>query len=258
MENKYNPIDFNNLDNVIRENYLFNNNDTINIIKQAEIIFENEPNIINIDSPVIVIGDIHGDFCSIIQIFKLTNSLENIKFLFLGDIVDKGIFSIECMLLLLIEKINHPNKIFIIRGNHESSLTTSSNGFKWECMQKYNSGIEIYGKFIKLFRCIPIGAIIDNKIWCVHGGLSQLGLNISSYNEINRFVESVNDRLLLDTVWSDPDKYNVSDKICYSISPRNIIGDTRVKIFNEQEIFLVNRKLLSMFYSKEYSQCSPW
>ena len=92
MENKYNPIDFNNLDNVIKENYLFNNNDTINIIKQAEIIFENEPNIINIDSPVIVIGDIHGDFCSIIQIFKLTNSLENIKFLFLGDIVDKGIF----------------------------------------------------------------------------------------------------------------------------------------------------------------------
>lgn len=98
------------------------------------------------------------------------------NYLFLGDYVDRGRHSIEVMCLLMAYKIKYPENFFLLRGNHETKDISSIYGFFDECKRRYN--IKLYKHFVDLFNCMPIAALIDERILCMHGGISE---NLSSF-----------------------------------------------------------------------------
>ncbi|KAG0440171.1 Serine/threonine-protein phosphatase 2B catalytic subunit [Dictyocoela muelleri] len=134
-----------------------------------------------------------------------TSQIKNSRdrgYLFLGDYVDRGMFSCETYLYLLMLKITYPTRIFMLRGNHETEKMTSYFSFKKECLKKYSQ--QVYLKFLENFRTLPIAAIVMKKIFCVHGGISPFFTKIENINQINRFIEPEKSGIMTDLLWSDP------------------------------------------------------
>ena len=102
------------------------------------------------------------------------------KYLHLGDYVDRGRQSIETFCLLIAYKIKHPNHLFLLRGNHECSEITRMYGFYNECQRRYS--VSLWKEFCKLFNYLPIAAVIDERVLCMHGGLSPELTDISKAN----------------------------------------------------------------------------
>ncbi|KAF7683921.1 Serine/threonine-protein phosphatase 2B catalytic subunit alpha isoform [Astathelohania contejeani] len=171
------------------------------IFEDSLPILKLEPNLLEIDGAVTIIGDIHGQFYDLETILTKVN-LAYEKILFLGDYVDRGYFSIEVYLFLLLLKSHFPKRIFLLRGNHESAQMTKYFTFREECKQKYS--IEVYDKCVKSFRCLPIAAVVSKKIFCVHGGISPTILKTTDINKFNRNAEPKSLGLFCDLLWSDP------------------------------------------------------
>jgi serine/threonine-protein phosphatase PP1 catalytic subunit len=129
-----------------------------------------QPSFLEIESPVNICGDIHGQYLDLLRIFSNLGFPPASRYLFLGDYVDRGKNSMETICLLLAFKIKHPEEIFLLRGNHEAAGINRIYGFYDECKRK--SGVKIWKSFIDLFNCMPISACVDEKILCMHGGLS--------------------------------------------------------------------------------------
>ena len=126
-----------------------------------------------------------------------------LRYLFLGNIVDKGYYSIDCISLLLCLKIRYPNRIYLIRGSHECNQITQIYGFYDECLRKYRSS-KVWKYFIDLFNYLPLAAIIDNKIFCVHGGLSLSIKTLEDINELDRVKETPQEGPSNDLLWTNP------------------------------------------------------
>ena len=186
----------------LKRDGLLNKEDVIKIIKTATEILRNEGNVVNIADPVTVVGDIHGQFYDLLKLLSIGGNPETSKYLFLGDFVDRGIFAIEVMVLILSLKINRPNTITIIRGNHECRQMTSSFNFREECLAKMDQ--DVYELFMDLFDCLPISAIINGKFIAFHGGISPELKTIAELNKIDRFKEPPVSGVLCDLLWSDP------------------------------------------------------
>lgn len=121
----------------------------------------------------------------------------------IGDFVDRGKQSIETMCLLLAYKIKYPNMIYLLRGNHECSSITRMYGFYDECKRRYN--LSIWRDFCSMFNFLPISAIIDERILCMHGGLSPELQTLSQVNAIMRPQDVPDEGLLCDMLWADPE-----------------------------------------------------
>ena len=158
----------------------FKKEDVLKIINIATSILSQEPNILEIKDPVVVVGDIHGQFYDLISLLELGGDLKDTQYLFLGDYVDRGSFSIEVLLLLFSAKISYPKNIWLMRGNHECRQLTSYFNFKYECEIKFD--IEVYNAFMCSFDALPIGCIVNNKFACVHGGISPTIDNVRFLN----------------------------------------------------------------------------
>lgn len=125
------------------------------------------------------------------------------NYLFLGDYVDRGKQSLETICLLLAYKIRYPDKVFLLRGNHEDAKINRIYGFYDECKRRFN--IRLWKIFTDCFNCLPIAAIIDHKIMCMHGGLSPELETLDQIKNIQRPTEIPDNGLLCDLLWSDPD-----------------------------------------------------
>ena len=189
--------------------------------KVAEFLFE-EGNIVVVYSPVTLCGDIHGQFYDLLHLFKINKGMPpDINYLFLGDYVDRGYDSIETITLLLSLKVRYPDRIVLLRGNHESRQITQTYGFYDECSRKYNNNMNIWRAFTEVFDYLPLAALVDNNIFCVHGGLSPaIDHNMNNINFIERKREVPQDGPMADLLWSDPDEFSHNEN-----SPENLIDD---------------------------------
>lgn len=186
-------------------------NDQINtILDDSSKIFRNEKNLLEIEGPAYIIGDIHGQFFDLNELLKKFDFSKD-TIIFLGDYVDRGVFSLEVYVYLLVLKINYPNNIFLLRGNHECSSLTSFFTFKEEVKFKHNS--DIYNRITNSFNCLPLAAVVSKKVFCVHGGISPHLKYIEQINSIDRFKEIPYDGLMCDLMWADPaTNYNIEKK----------------------------------------------
>ena len=179
-----------------------------NICQKSKEIFSKEPTILSVNAPITLVGDIHGQFQDLLEIFYQQGyPKDGISFIFIGDYVDRGLNSVEVFLLLLILKINFPNQIFMTRGNHESRIITQQYGFYDEILRKFGTAI-VWQFFTEVFDTMPLGCLINNKIYCLHGGLSPSNEKIDEIKKVVRFGEVPRNGLCCDMLWSDPEDRN--------------------------------------------------
>ncbi|KAF9992927.1 Serine/threonine-protein phosphatase pp1 [Entomortierella chlamydospora] len=170
----------------------------------AREIFMSQPILLELEAPIKICGDIHGQYYDLLRLFEYGGFPPEANYLFLGDYVDRGKQSLEVICLLFAYKIKYPENFFILRGNHECASTNRIYGFYDECKRRYN--IKLWKTFTDCFNCLPVAAIVDEKIFCMHGGLSPDLLNMEQIRRVMRPTDIPDTGLLCDLLWSDPDK----------------------------------------------------
>ena len=133
------------------------------LLKQAVEIFQKESNVQPMSCPVTVCGDVHGQFHDLVELFRIGGELPDTNYLFMGDYVDRGYYSVETVTYLVALKVRFPDRITILRGNHESRQITQVYGFYDECLRKYGSA-DVWTKFTSLFDFFPLTALVENKV----------------------------------------------------------------------------------------------
>eukprot|EP00919_Chromeraceae_sp_WS-2016_P038809 GHVR01092635.1.p1 GENE.GHVR01092635.1~~GHVR01092635.1.p1 ORF type:complete len:305 (-),score=63.58 GHVR01092635.1:320-1234(-) len=197
-------------------------------VKAREILVE-ENNVQRVDAPVTICGDIHGQFFDLMELFKVGGDCPDTNYLFMGDFVDRGFFSVETFLLLLALKVRYPDRITLIRGNHESRQITQVYGFYDECLRKYGS-VNVWRYCTEIFDYVALAALIEDRIFCVHGGLSPTICNLDEIRSIDRKQEVPHDGAMCDLMWSDPEEI-----AGWGLSPRGagyLFGEDIVAEFN--------------------------
>ncbi|EGG09389.1 protein phosphatase 4 [Melampsora larici-populina 98AG31] len=223
-------------------------------LKAREILVE-EANVQWIDSPVTICGDIHGQFMDLKELFRVGGWCPDTNYLFMGDFVDRGFYSVETFLLLLAFKVRYPDRITLIRGNHESRQITQVYGFYDECMRKYGS-TSVWRYCCEVFDYLSLGALVDGRVFCVHGGLSPNVHQIDQIKLIDRKQEVPHDGAMCDLLWSDPD-----DIDGWGVSPRGagyLFGGDIVKAFShENDLDLIARahQLVMEGYKLMFDDC---
>ena len=163
-----------------------------------------ESNVQYVFAPVTIVGDLHGQLWDLKELFMVGGSPPNTNYLFLGDYVDRGHYSVEVITLLTCLKLQYPERVTLLRGNHESRQTTTVYGFYAECVRKYGNPA-VWSYFVEMFDYLNIAAVISGKFLCVHGGLSPNFQTLDQLRVLDRFQEIPHDGPLADLMWSDPD-----------------------------------------------------
>lgn len=156
------------------------------------------------ETPFTVCGDVHGQFYDLMNIFATNGEPSEEKpYLFNGDFVDRGSFSLEVILTLFGYKLVFPNGVNLSRGNHESKNMNKIYGFEGEVKHKLD--MDCARLFTVAFCNLPLCATIENKVFIVHGGLpSENGVKIADINRLNRVREPPESGLMSDLLWADP------------------------------------------------------
>lgn len=178
------------------------NAEIVAICQRAREVFLSQPALLELDAPVKIVGDVHGQYTDVIRMFEMCGFPPMANYLFLGDYVDRGKQSLETILLLLCYKLKFPENFFLLRGNHECANVTRVYGFYDECKRRCN--VKIWKTFIDCFNTLPIAAIVAGKIFCVHGGLSPALSQMDDIRNIARPTDVPDYGLLNDLLWSDP------------------------------------------------------
>mmetsp|Transcript_3888 Transcript_3888/g.7831 ORF Transcript_3888/g.7831 Transcript_3888/m.7831 type:complete len:345 (-) Transcript_3888:8-1042(-) len=167
-------------------------------------IFISQPMLLELEAPIKICGDVHGQYYDLLRLFEYGGFPPEANYVFLGDYVDRGKQSLETICLMLCYKIKYPENFFILRGNHECASINRIYGFYDECKRRF--GIKLWKTFTDCFNCLPCSAIIDEKIICMHGGLSPELTTMEQVKRIMRPTDVPDTGLLCDLLWSDPDK----------------------------------------------------
>jgi serine/threonine-protein phosphatase 2A catalytic subunit len=150
----------------------------------------------------------------LLELFKIGGQPPDTNYLFMGDYVDRGYYSVETVCLLFALKIRFNSRITILRGNHEVRQITQVYGFYDECLRKYGN-TKVWEYFTELFDYLPLTAVVDNSILCMHGGLSPSIDKLDQIKQIDRVQEVPHEGPQCDLLWSDPD-----ERVGWAISHR--------------------------------------
>ena len=243
-------------------------------LKESEVLalceaaresFLEQPALLEIDAPVKICGDVHGQFYDLLRIFEYGGYPPHSNYLFLGDYVDRGKQNIETICLLLAYKVKYPENFFLLRGNHESDTINRLYGFYDECKRRYN--VKLWKHFSDCFNCLPVSALVGEKILCMHGGLSPELFNIDQIRKIQRPTNVPDTGILCDLLWSDPDKEVQgwgenergvsfvfgSDVVTTFLKRQNLDLICRAhQVVEDGYEFFANRRLVTVFSAANY------
>lgn len=182
----------------------------VQIIAKIKDYYSLKPSLVDVEIPdedeFNVCGDIHGQYYDLMNIFK-TNGYpsKTNPYLFNGDFVDRGSFSVECIVTLMCWKLLYPEHFHMARGNHESRNLNKLYGFEGEVRKKYDESV--YECFCELFCYLPLGHVLNKKVLVVHGGLfSQDNVSLDNIKSEFRFREPPEKGIMCEILWSDPGK----------------------------------------------------
>jgi len=208
------------------------------LCEKAKEVLSEESNAQPVRAPVTICGDIHGQFHDLIELFKIGGKPPETNYLFMGDYVDRGHHSVETVTLLVALKVRYRDRITILRGNHESRQITQVYGFYDECCRKYGNP-NVWKHFTELFDYLPLTAVVENQIFCLHGGLSPSVDTLDQIRALDRIQEVPHEGPMCDLLWSDPD-----NRSGWGISPRGA-GYTFGQDISEQFNHTNNLKLIA-------------
>jgi serine/threonine-protein phosphatase 2B catalytic subunit len=173
------------------------------IVQQAALVFRTENNTLSINEDVVIVGDIQGQYYDLVKIFASCGSPRSKRYLFLGNYIGNGGFNLECVLLLFAAKVAYPQLVYLLRGSNESKLMADVLHLGDECQYKYTKNL--FSLLLSAFNCLPLAAVVFNKYFCVHSGLSPDVSHINDIALIHRFRHLPTRGAMCDLVWSEPD-----------------------------------------------------
>jgi len=159
-------------------------------------------------------GDVHGQFNDLLELFRIGGRPPETNYLFMGDYVDRGYYSVKTVSMLMAYKVRYKDRITLTRGNHESRQITQVYGFYDECLRIYGNA-NVWKHFTDLFDYLPLTALVEKQIFCLHGGLSPSIDTLANIMDQDRVQEVPHEGPVCDLLWSDPD-----DRPGWGISPR--------------------------------------
>lgn len=222
--------------------FKFRREHIIALTKACQEVVSSQPIVLRLNTPIKIFGDIHGQYDDLMRFFEFwgepseepgVGDINSTDYLFLGDYVDRGVYSLETICLLMALKIKYPDKIHLLRGNHEDHLINSTFGFFEECECRLSDDamceeLNVFKVINEFFEYLPLVAIVENEIVCVHGGIGSSFSQIEEVEKIQRPVPVVHeaitkqDQIIMDILWSDPTD-NDEEK---GIQP-NVIRDSK-------------------------------
>lgn len=221
----------------------------VRIIQAATELLASEPNLLTVPAPVTVCGDVHGQYYDLMKLFEVGGDPATTKYLFLGDYVDRGSFSIECLVYLYSLKLNYPHTFWMLRGNHECKHLTDYFTFKTECLHKYSE--RVYEECLESFNALPLAAIMNKQFFCVHGGLSPELRSLQDLHDLDRFREPPTRGLMCDLLWADPVEDYDDDNIDRAFLKNSVRGCSYAFTYKASCQFLERTGLLSVIRAHE-------
>mmetsp|Transcript_21679 Transcript_21679/g.47205 ORF Transcript_21679/g.47205 Transcript_21679/m.47205 type:complete len:306 (-) Transcript_21679:34-951(-) len=231
----------------------------------AREVFLSQSALLELEAPLKICGDVHGQYHDLLRIFEYGGFPPESNYIFLGDYVDRGKQSLETITLMFSYKVKFPENFFLLRGNHECASITRIYGFYDECKRRYN--LKVWKLFIDVFNRLPFVAIIDDKIFCVHGGLSPEVNNMEQIRRIVRPTDVPEVGSVCDFLWADPDidvaGWAESDRgVSYIFGPDIVANFLKKHDFDmvvraHQVVadgyeFFAGRKLITLFSAPNY------
>ena len=173
------------------------------ILGEARAVFMAQPMLVEPMAPINICGDTHGQFYDLLKILEIGGMPPEASYLFLGDYVDRADMGVETITLLLGLKVLHPEKVWLLRGNHECSSINRIYGFYDECKRRYS--IKLWKTFGDCFNCMPVAALVEERVLCMHGGLSPSLISLDQIRDLPRPAEVPDQGLMCDLLWADPE-----------------------------------------------------
>lgn len=229
---------------------LLGHREALDLCAKTAAVLRKEPNLLRLNDPITVCGDIHGQLYDLMKLFEIGGDPSDQQYLFLGDFVDRGCFGCEVVFYMAAAKARHSDTFYMLRGNHECRHLTAYFNFKSEVLYKYSQ--EVYDGIQNMFDCLPVACVLNGRFLCVHGGLSPDVRTVDDVNSIHRFREPPSSGPLCDLIWSDPMDEEEEEYTPEALYVHNDLrGCSYVFSYNAVCQFLVNNNLLSVIRAHE-------